>query len=371
MTATRGIGIVVLVAVVGLTIAPLAIAGFSAPLSESAGTAIIDQSGESGEQPSANEADRTGAADNGTSSETDLSTFIQSSAAETEAAVDIGLFNASYNSADTELRKSILSHRTDAIEDRTAELEAEKERLQANEDEMSAVAYDARMTRLTVQISTLEKSIDTVEQRVVDTGLNVTGLEELRSNAADLGGPNVSAVAEGLTGVELSETLSGGIRDRVNESTPDMPEIDAENVTDQPELSAGNLSNSTLIDGTLDETAVLNGTVNGTSTVDGAVNETRITDGTLDGTNVTDGALNETDVIDGTLNATDVTDETVNATNGSRLIDGATNGTSVPDPTVDENSTEGDTADENATGNEDGLDGLISGDLEAETTSTR
>lgn len=361
MTATRGIGIVVLVAVVGLTIAPLATAGFSAPLSDSAGAAITGQSGTNAEQPSATEADRTGTADNGASTETNLSDFIQSSAAETEAAVDLGLFNASYDSADTGLRKSILSHRTDAIEDRTAELEAQKERLQANKDEMSEATYDARMTRLTIQISSLDKSIDTVEQRAVDTDFNTTGLEELRSNAADLGGPNVSAVAAGLTGVELSETLSGGIQEQVNESTPDIPEIDVENVTDEPELSTGNLSNSTVIDDALNEP------VNGTPTIDGVVNETRVTDST----NVIDGTLNETDVIDDTLNATDVTDETVNATNGSRLIDGATNGTSVLDPTVDESSTEDDTTDENATENEDGLDGLLSEDFEAETTSTR
>ncbi|AHG00774.1 hypothetical protein HALLA_07000 [Halostagnicola larsenii XH-48] len=308
MTATRGISIVVLVAVVGLTIAPLATAGFSAPLVESAGADISDQSGGSGGQPSANEADRTGAADNGTSPKTDLSTFIQSNAAETEAAVDIGLFNASYDSADTELRKSILSHRTDAIEDRTAELEAQKETLQANEGEMSEAAYDARMTRLTIQINALEKSIETVEQRAVDTGFNTTGLEELRSNAAALGGPNVSAVAQGLAGIDLSDTFSTGIQERVNESTPDMPEIDTGNGTDRPELSAGNLSN-------------------------------------------------------GTLNATDVTDEAINATNGSNLIEGATNGTSVLDPTVDENSAESDeggTENENATEDAGDLDGIIS-----------
>ncbi|MDJ1431205.1 hypothetical protein [Halostagnicola sp. A-GB9-2] len=261
MTGTRGVAIVVLIAVVGLAIAPLATAGFSGSLAESAGGVVTDGDDDAGEEPVENDAghgdgeEGTGsAAGNGSSPETNVTEFMQSSAAETETTVETGLFNASYNNADNESREAIVTERADTIEKQIADLEDEKNELEENEDEMSSAAHNARMTRLTVQISSLENSIESVEHRASDIGLNMSGLDTLRTSAADLTGPSVAEVATNLVGVDMSPSFSDGIQEQVNDTvpSPDLGDVGSPNLTDDSVLPTDRLSSSEATDDMLD-----------------------------------------------------------------------------------------------------------------------
>ncbi len=292
MTGTRGIAIVVLIAVVGLAIAPLATAGFSDSLAESAGEVVIDEEDDTDENPTEDDANHgeneTGsesAADNGSSPGTNVTEFMESSATETETTVETGLFNASYNNADDESREAIVTGQAETVENRIADLEDEKNELKENEDEMSSAAYNARMTRLTVQISSLENSIEAVEHRAGDLGLNMSGLDKLRSSADDLTGSSVVETATNLVGVDMPPSFSDAVPEQVDESvpSPDLGDVSSPNVTDDtlPNTTSSELEPD---DGEIDELA-------GNDSIDGdALEDEEVT---LDETGDNESAIDE------------------------------------------------------------------------------
>ncbi|WP_050051527.1 hypothetical protein [Halostagnicola sp. A56] len=347
MSGSRGILIVVLIAVVGLAIAPLATAGFADPFDGPTNAFDSEIDDETGDRPAsaaghATQAD-TESAENGDSPGTNVSTFMQSSAAETETAVDIGIFNASYENADDQARKSIVTQRAGTLEDRVAELEAERERLESNEDEMNPVAYDARMTRLAVQISALEKSVSTVEQHATDIDADVPALEELHSSATSLRTPDVTEAADGLIGIDFSDPVPESVQDQVNESTADIGDIDPESVT----------NGSTVLSAAENETSLADSAVNTAAVADGSINATDIPGEPVNATDATD-------VVGSSLNATDGSIPVTNRSDDAEVLEGSINGTEVVDYPVDES----------ADGTDDGHERIDTGGDGAENGTT-
>ncbi|MCU4972513.1 hypothetical protein OB955_07150 [Halobacteria archaeon AArc-m2/3/4] len=185
MTATRASIIVVLLIVGGLAIAPVASTAFVGDLIDTTDGAIES------EEPSANET--TG---------TDVSTFMQASAADADETVDTAMFVAAYERGDNETRAEIVNERTTQLEAKLERLEAEREELEERENELNPAARNAKMASLAVRISSLERAINDTEPRAAAVGVDTTTLEELRANAQNLSGPEVAAVARNVSGIE-------------------------------------------------------------------------------------------------------------------------------------------------------------------------
>ncbi len=181
MTTTRAVILVTLAAVCGLTIAPLASAAVADEVF--AANDASDTDGDS--QPMGVE----------------VSAFMQSSAADTTESVDEGMFEAEYRNAGEQRRADVVADRTNRLEQKLESLKAEREALRENGDENSA-SYDARMASLAVRISNLERAINDTAVKAQETGVDTAKLERLRTDAANLSGPEIAAVATGLAGVE-------------------------------------------------------------------------------------------------------------------------------------------------------------------------
>ncbi|WP_193788004.1 hypothetical protein [Natronorubrum sulfidifaciens] len=178
MTTTRSVALLVLVATIGLTVAPIASGAVVGALTDET-TADTDTT----------ESEST----------TSVSMFMQSSAADTENTVEDGMFEAKYDAADNESRTDLVHDRTTTLEQRLEALEAERDQLREREDDLSRGEYQARMTRLTVEIDSLERSAGHVEKRA--NGADVEDrLATLRENASELRGPDVAEIARGLGG---------------------------------------------------------------------------------------------------------------------------------------------------------------------------
>ncbi len=180
MRASRSVAFLVLVAILGLTVAPVA-----------SGAVVGTLTGDSdGEDESSNEAEP----------EIDVSTFMQSTATDAERSVESGMHDSRYEAADNETQAEMVREQTDTLEERHADLEAEHEVLQEQKDELHRGEYQARMAQLTVEIQSLDRAIDRTEQQATETGVDDERLDELRENAATLSGPEVAEIARGLGG---------------------------------------------------------------------------------------------------------------------------------------------------------------------------
>ncbi|NUB90714.1 hypothetical protein HT576_06730 [Haloterrigena sp. SYSU A121-1] len=172
---SRSVALFALVALLGLTIAPIA----------------------SGAVVPSFAADETGAESNSTAS---VSTHMQSNAADTENTVDAELFTKQYEAADNESREALVLDRTDDLGERLETLEAEREELRERQDELDRGAYQARMAKFSVEIRSLEREIERTRQRANETGADAARLDELRTDAENLNGPEVAETVRQLGG---------------------------------------------------------------------------------------------------------------------------------------------------------------------------
>lgn len=188
MRASRSVAFLVLVAIVGLTVAPVA-----------SGAVVGTLTGDSdGEDESSDEIEP----------DIDVSTFMQSTATDAERSVESGMHDSKYKAADDETQAEMVLERTDTLEERHTDLEAERQVLEEQKDELHRGEYQARMAQLTVEIQSLERAIDRTEQQANETGVDDERLDELRENAATLSGPEVAEIERGLGG--LNGTPGGG-----------------------------------------------------------------------------------------------------------------------------------------------------------------
>ncbi|WP_254767090.1 ABC transporter C-terminal domain-containing protein [Salinilacihabitans rarus] len=203
MTASRAVVLVALI-VVGLALAP-------------AGAALDGATDDGGDEGT-----------NETSMGAEVNTFMHSNTAGVDDAVEAGMFDASYERAAPDERAAVVSDRTRTLEAKLDALEAERAALEEREGDLPQPAYDARMTRLAVEISALERALNDTETRAVESGADPTEIRTLRGNVAELSGPEVAAVAKGIAGVEPprgppDDTPGAGA------GTPDGPQKDDAN----------------------------------------------------------------------------------------------------------------------------------------------
>ncbi|TYL40066.1 hypothetical protein CV102_00340 [Natronococcus pandeyae] len=214
MTATRSVVLLVAVALVGLTVAPAASGAFAGAIGADSTT----------EQPDEEEV----------APGQSVSTFMQSSAADTSNTVESEMFEAKYEDADNETRKTLVDERADGLEATLESLENERDELQEQEDELSEPQYQARMTRLTVEITALERSVEQTQPFALDTDVGLDRLESIRENAAELSGEQIADIAKQLVGFDdyldsapFSDQLPGDDEEDDERSTPDEPDDEA------------------------------------------------------------------------------------------------------------------------------------------------
>lgn len=195
MTTTRSVALLVTLTVVGLTVAPLASGAVMGTL---AGT----------ESPQSNQSETENAS---------VGTLMQANAADTENTVESEMFDAAYETADNDSRAAIVSDRTAELADQVSALETERDTLRDERENLSPGEYRSRMAKLTVEIASLERSIDKTERRASEVGVNETELEELRGDARTIrrnasadAGPGTAAVARGLSNSSKSPGIDAG-----------------------------------------------------------------------------------------------------------------------------------------------------------------
>lgn len=134
----------------------------------------------------------------------DISSFMQSSAAEIGGAVETGMWTESFNATENQSeRRRLVERRTtdlraelDDVRERKAELEAERE-----SGNLSTAAYKAQVGQLVGRINALEAAINATEPRARQVNANVDAVEMLETDARNLTGPRVAAVARNTSGV--------------------------------------------------------------------------------------------------------------------------------------------------------------------------
>lgn len=171
--------------VVGVVVALVCVVGFSAPV---AGQSATDA--EAGQSTTDAE---TGNASFGAQ----ISSFMQSTAAEANDTVDDGMWRAEVD--DTDSPNASVSQRAERLRDRLTSLENRTETLSAGQDGPPGLVYTARASAVRARIATLQKSIDETAQVARDNGVDDATLATLRDRANDVNGPSVPGVARNLT----------------------------------------------------------------------------------------------------------------------------------------------------------------------------
>ncbi|MDG5758074.1 hypothetical protein QA600_01825 [Natronococcus sp. A-GB1] len=183
MNSTRSAALLAAVLLVGLTVAPVASGAF-------ASVGADDRSDEQDDEQHDSEVERG------------VTTFMQSSATDTSSTVESEMFEAKYEAADDDVRERLVDERADGLEAQLESLEYERDELREHGNELSTPQYQARMTRLTVEIVALERAIEQTIPFADDKEVGVDRLEVLEENVVDLGSEQIAAVATELLGFE-------------------------------------------------------------------------------------------------------------------------------------------------------------------------
>ncbi|MDZ7731352.1 MAG: hypothetical protein U5K37_11215 [Natrialbaceae archaeon] len=133
----------------------------------------------------------------------EVAAFMQTSAADADATVEDGMFEAEYELASEAEKPVVVTNRTDRIQQQVAELQAEHAELQDANGSMHPVAREARLSALAMRIDRLEDSINSTASKAESSWYSTyPALHELRRNASSLAGPEVAEIARGLAGVD-------------------------------------------------------------------------------------------------------------------------------------------------------------------------
>lgn len=188
MTATRSVVCLVILTTLGLLVAPVAMAA-------AGGSSIA--AGTDGELSSV-----TNESTQNASMGEEISTFMQTNDVKTSSSVDERMFSAAFEKASPEEQRALIASKTNDSAATLEELEAEYETLVEQRDELHPAEYNTRLTRLTVQLSALDSSLNVTEQRGEAVGADMSKVRELRANASELTGPEVAERAQQIAGVE-------------------------------------------------------------------------------------------------------------------------------------------------------------------------
>jgi len=134
----------------------------------------------------------------------DISSFMQSSAAEMSGAVETGMWSASFNATENESkRRQLVERRTGELRADLADLRERKAELETEREagNLSAAAYKARVGRLIGRINALRSAIDATAPRARQANADVDAVAMLETDVRNLTGPAIASVARNSSGV--------------------------------------------------------------------------------------------------------------------------------------------------------------------------
>lgn len=244
--------LLVVLVVTSLVVTTGAVGAAAAPLASGDAAATVIQEGDGNATvtptpttPVANDsANGTNAtAESGTTNATDttsepptfgavVSSFMQTSAADAENEVEDGIFEAKFDRSNASERARLVRQRATQLGDRIAELREERTALLDSEN--VTVRERAQAARLAAQSDGLTESISQTENAAqrADVALDRTALDELRTEARNLTGPEVADLARGL--VDKERPPRGPPSDRGPDRDGSNP-VGVENATDTNE----------------------------------------------------------------------------------------------------------------------------------------
>ena len=199
MNTSRLVVVAAVLAAVGMTVV--------APAAAFAPAGPLPQAGDNGT------ADNGTAADNATvngSFGTQVTSFMQASAASANSSVESGVWQVSVSRSAqperaVENRVAALDRRLDRLRNHSAALEAMRER-----GEIPEMAYNARASALRAQIDSLRTAVSEANETARQVGVNTTQLDRLRDRAANMTGPEVAALARNITDVRRGPPPGAG-----------------------------------------------------------------------------------------------------------------------------------------------------------------
>lgn len=129
-----------------------------------------------------------------------VSSFMQSTSGQADEEVEAGMWTAAYENASN--RSRVVDRRAADVGARLTELEREKQRLieAYRNGTIERAEYRARMSRLVGRMAALNRSIDETERQARASGANVSAVQRLRTQARNLSGPEVAAIARSFAG---------------------------------------------------------------------------------------------------------------------------------------------------------------------------
>lgn len=157
----------------------------------------------------------------------ELSSFMQSNTVEVGGAVETVMWTAAFDASQNRSRQvAMVERRTTELRSRLADLERREAELVAERDadNVSETAYKAKVSRLVGQIDALRSAINATSERAERVDAEEEALESLRTEAENLTGPAIAAVARNLTSVgggDGAETATTGPSDPGSQTTAD------------------------------------------------------------------------------------------------------------------------------------------------------
>lgn len=134
---------------------------------------------------------------------THISTFMQAQTAQTNGAVENGMWVAAYANASNEsVKHELVEHRLLALNDSIDDLLQERRALKAayRSGNLTRTEYRIELATITGQIAAISQGINHAGVRGLTVGVNESRLDDLRNRAHDLAGSEVSQLARNLTG---------------------------------------------------------------------------------------------------------------------------------------------------------------------------
>ncbi|PSQ23070.1 hypothetical protein BRD04_03725 [Halobacteriales archaeon QS_9_67_17] len=186
--------------------------------------------------------------DNGTENASmgaSISGFMQASAADAEGEVDNEVFRARMDDASNESQRALVAERTETLQAQLERLREQRRAILTQEGNLT-VADRAKAARLTAEINSLRRGINTTDQAASAAGINEPSLDQLRRNASDLNGSEVSDIAgdiadpprRGERGPENRTEGGDAPGEGTNESRSDE-RARTDNATDAPDEGNG------------------------------------------------------------------------------------------------------------------------------------
>ncbi|WP_340100955.1 hypothetical protein [Salinibaculum salinum] len=126
-----------------------------------------------------------------------LSAFMQTSAVDANTTVETGMWNAGVNASAAPERD--VTNRTAQLERERQQLARKATQLREKRDRLPRVAYTAQASSLRERIRSLQERINGTERTAQRVGVNASALDRLRTQTANMSGPEVSAVARNIT----------------------------------------------------------------------------------------------------------------------------------------------------------------------------